>query len=126
MTSRILALLPLTALGACGGPQGKTAIPAPVRQCALCHTFEKGGARMAGPNLFGIVGEKAGVRQGFAFSPAMKASGIVWSPETLDAFIAAPQKVVPGTRMAFAGERDAAKRRAIVDYIQSMHPETSK
>ena len=126
MTMRILALLPLALLGACGGPQGKTAMPEPVRQCALCHTFEKGGARMAGPNLFGIIGEKAGVRQGFAFSPAMKASGIVWSPETLDAFIAAPQKVVPGTRMAFAGERDPARRRAIVDYIQSLSSETKK
>ena len=101
-------------------------MPAPVRQCALCHTFEKGGSRMAGPNLFGIIGEKAGVRPGFAFSPAMKASGVVWSPETLDAFIAAPQKVVPGTRMAFAGERDPARRRAIVDYIQSMTMEASK
>jgi cytochrome c len=123
---RILALLPLTLMSACGGSQQRTAMPAAARQCALCHTFEKGGARMAGPNLFGIVGEKAGVRPGFAFSPAMKASGIVWTPETIDAFIAEPQKVVPGTRMAFAGESDPARRRAIVDYIQSLSSETKK
>jgi cytochrome c len=123
---RILAVLPLALIGACGGPQGRTAMPDPVRQCALCHTFEKGGARMAGPNLFGIIGEEAGVRPGFAFSPAMKTSGIVWTSETIDAFIAAPQKVVPGTRMAFAGESDPARRRAIVHYIQSLSAETKK
>jgi cytochrome c len=123
---RVPAALPLALIGACGGPQGSTAMPDPVRQCALCHTFEKGGARMAGPNLFGIVGERAGVRPGFAFSPAMKASGIVWTPETIDAFIAAPQKMVPGTRMAFAGESDPARRRAVVDYMRSLSVETKK
>ena len=94
-------------------------MPNAARQCVLCHSFEKGGPRMAGPNLFGIIGEKAGVRPGFSFSPAMKASGIAWTPETIDAFIAAPQKIVPGTRMVFAGESDPVKRQAIVDYIQS-------
>lgn len=126
MKIRIFALLPLAILGACGGPQGKTSMPDPVRQCALCHTFEKGGGRAAGPNLFGIIGEQAGVRPGFSFSPAMKASGITWSPERLDAFIAAPQELIPGTRMAFAGEKDPARRRAIVDYIQSLSSETQK
>lgn len=81
---------------------------------------------MAGPNLFNIIGEKAGVRPGFPFSPAMKATDIVWTPEAIDAFIAAPQKLVPGTRMAFAGEKDPARRRAIVEYIQSMSAKESK
>jgi cytochrome c len=126
VTLRALTLLPLILAGACSGAQEGTLMPNAARQCALCHSFEKGGARMAGPNLFDIIGEKAGVRAGFSFSPAMKASDIVWTPETLDAFIAAPQKVVPGTRMGFAGESDPARRRAIVEYMQSMSAEKSK
>ena len=126
MTIRILTVLLIAVLGGCGGPEVKTAMPAAVRQCALCHSFEKGGERRAGPNLFGIIGEQAGVRPGFSFSPAMKGSGIVWSPATLDAFIAQPHKVIPGTRMAFAGESDPTRRRIIVEYMQSMKPETKR
>ena len=120
------ALLPLALLGACGGAPDQAAIPNAVRQCMTCHSFGEGGRAAAGPNLFGIIGETAGTRPGFPYSPAMKGSGIVWTPETLDAFIAAPQKLVPGTRMASAGETDPARRRAIIAYIQSLNEETKK
>jgi cytochrome c len=122
---RLIAPWLMALVGACGSASDK-AVPDAVRQCMTCHTFNQGGRNAAGPNLFGIIGEKAGVRPGFIFSPAMKASGIVWGPETLDAFIAAPQQIVPGTRMAMAGERDAARRRAIVQYLQSLTAETNQ
>lgn len=119
MTGRFLAIAPLALAAGCGGQAGSAPLPAAVGACTVCHSFEKGGPTRTGPNLYNILGEQAGTRSGYAFSPAMKASGIVWTPATLDAFLAAPQKAVPGTRMGFAGEPDAAKRQAIIAYIQS-------
>ena len=74
--------------------------------------MKAGDPKRSGPSLVGIIGKKAGSEQGYAYSAAMKNSGIIWTAETLDAFMAAPNKVVPGNRMGFAGEPDAASRNA--------------
>lgn len=94
--------------------------PASFAQCAVCHMTEEGKPSTLGPNLFGIVGRAAGATEGFNYSQAMKESGVIWNAEKLDAFITTPQKVVPGTRMAFGGVADAAKRKEIVDYLTSL------
>lgn len=112
-----LALATLTLAG-CGGE--KSAGPADaVARCAACHSFDKGGAKRSGPNLHDILGKTAGTQAGFTYSNAMKGSGVTWTAETLDAFIAAPNKIVPGNRMGFAGEADAARRKAIIAYIEA-------
>jgi len=104
------------ALAGCGGDEA--ADPrAVVSSCTACHSFDAGGARRTGPNLHGLLGQPAGQRPSFASSAAMKKSGIVWTANTLDAFIADPNAVVPGNRMGFRGEPDAAKRRAIIAYM---------
>jgi len=74
---------------------------------------------LSGPNLYGIVGEKAGMRSGFAYSSAMRDSGVVWTAEALDAFLQAPAKFMPGNRMAFSGEVDAARRASIIEHMQA-------
>lgn len=91
--------------------------PASFGQCAVCHSDKKGQKSGFGPNLFGIVGTKAGAVPGYAFSPAMTASGVQWNRENLDAFLLSPQSKIPGTKMSFSGVKDAAKRKEIVDYI---------
>ena len=53
----------------------------------------------------------------FRYSPAMKRSGIVWTPETLDNFIADPQSLVPGNRMPYAGMESAADRADLIAYL---------
>ena len=50
---------------------------------------------------------KAGELADFRYSPAMKRSGISWTPQTLDNFIADPQEMVPANRMPYAGMPDA-------------------
>lgn len=87
--------------------------------CAACHTLEKGGANGAGPNLFGIVGQAAGMAPGFTYSDALQASGITWTVAELDEYIANPVAKIPGTTMVAGAIADAAKRQAVIAYIDS-------
>lgn len=82
--------------------------------CAICHARKADVPSPAGPNLHGVVGRKAASAPGFRYSRALRESGKVWSREELDRFLAAPQAVVPGTAMAFAGVRSPADRAAVV------------
>ncbi|MBD3728173.1 MAG: hypothetical protein IE933_00540 [Sphingomonadales bacterium] len=100
--------------------QAALARPAAFAPCTVCHTDKQGQRSGFGPNLFGVAGTKSGELGGYAFSAAMKGAGIVWTPDNLDKFIESPQAVVPGTKMAFAGVKDAAKRKAIVDYLLAL------
>ena len=86
-------------------------------ECATCHTTER-GVNNVGPSLFGVFARKAGEIADFRYSPALKRSGITWTPQSLDNFIADPQKAVPGNRMPFAGMPDAADRADLVAYLQ--------
>lgn len=89
-------------------------------RCSLCHSTAKGAGNKIGPNLFGIVGRKAGTWPGFSYSAAMKKSGIVWTPAKLDAWLAAPQQVVPGNNMPFAGIDNASQRADLVAYLATL------
>lgn len=89
------------------------------RQCAVCHSVLPGQI-LAAPSLAGVIGRTSGSEPGFRYSPAMKSSGIVWSTEAITGFIESPRKMVPGTYMAYPGERDPEKRAAIVDYLSSL------
>jgi cytochrome c len=89
-------------------------------RCAICHTVAKGGGNGVGPDLFGVVGRKAASEPNFYYSQALKSSGIVWTPDKLDAWIKSPATLVPGNRMAFAGISDASQRADIVAYLASL------
>jgi cytochrome c len=88
------------------------------KACAACHA--KDDSKRAGPGLRGIVGRTAGKSSGFHYSRAMKQSNIVWDAKTLDAYIAAPQKVVPGNIMPYAGMKDAQDRADLIAYLESL------
>jgi cytochrome c len=89
-------------------------------ECAVCHTVKEGDGNRVGPNLFGIYGSEAGLSEGFAYSKAMKESGIVWTDEALDAYIESPAAFLRGNRMAYAGQRDAQKREDIIAYLKTL------
>jgi glucose/arabinose dehydrogenase len=89
------------------------------QQCALCHTAEpgdNGGAQ--GPNLTGVFGRKAGSNSSFSYTPAMKNSRLTWNAATLDRFLAAPTKVVPGSSMVVAVP-NKAERADLISYLRS-------
>lgn len=88
-------------------------------QCAACHATTP-GKKGIGPSLAGVPGRKAGAVAGFAYSPAMKKSNLKWDKANLDRFLADPRKTVPGTKMVYAGQKDAAKRSALVQYVLTL------
>lgn len=86
--------------------------------CKTCHAVEA-GVNKIGPSLAGIVGRKAGTMAGFSYTPANRDSGITWTPEKLFQYLENPQRVVPGTKMAFAGLSDPQKRADVIAYLQA-------
>lgn len=89
-------------------------------RCAICHSNTKGGPNKLGPNLFGIIGRKTGTYPGFSYSAAMKHAGFAWTAAKLNAYLADPQKVVPGNNMPLAGISDAGQRADIVAYLAAL------
>jgi cytochrome c len=87
-------------------------------QCKACHVLEEGVNRV-GPSLHGIIGRTAGSVAGYNYSAANKNSGITWSEEELFRYLEAPQKVVPGTKMAFAGLKKPQDRANVIAYLKT-------
>ena len=85
------------------------------QDCAACHRLD--GTNNVGPSLHGIFSRKAAGIADFRYSPAMKRSGIVWTPETLEKFIGDPQAMVPGNRMPYAGMTNANDRADLIAYL---------
>ncbi|RMD64786.1 MAG: cytochrome c family protein [Alphaproteobacteria bacterium] len=86
-------------------------------KCKACHSL-KAGKNKIGPSLAGVVGRKAGSVEGYKYSKAMKNSGLVWDEETLEKFLTKPKKVVPGTKMGFAGLRKEKDREDLIAYLK--------
>jgi cytochrome c len=88
------------------------------QQCKACHTVAKDGANTVGPNLHGLIGRKAGTAPGFEASEAMTKSGIVWDDTTLAEYLKDPKGRVPGTKMVFAGLKQAAQQADMIAYLK--------
>ena len=101
------------AAGPAGDPvKGKTVFA----RCAICHSVEPGKNKL-GPSLADIMGQKAGEVPGFKFSPVMKASKVVWTPETMDKYLTNPRTFMPGNRMVFMGLPNPADRANVIAYL---------
>jgi cytochrome c len=88
------------------------------QQCRACHTLEQGGASVAGPNLHGLFGRKAGTAAGYEFSEAMAKSGFVWDETTLADYTRDPKAKVPGTKMVYGGMKQPAQLADLVAYLK--------
>ena len=87
------------------------------KKCAACHSIAQGGANKIGPALWGVLGRKAGSVSDYKYSKAMIAYGKPWSFEEMDGFLIKPKEWVKGTKMAFAGIKDAKDRAAVILYM---------
>ncbi len=90
------------------------------KKCAACHTFNKGGRPLVGPNLWGVVGRPKAHEAGFNYSAALKAKGGNWTIDDLSQFISNPKAAVPGTNMTFAGVPKGSERADIIAYLNSL------
>jgi cytochrome c2 len=88
--------------------------------CNLCHEAIAGKNRV-GPSLYGVVGRHSGTVPGFNYSDANKASNLVWTVDVLSKYLADPQKIVPGTKMTYAGLKDDQKRADLIAYLSTLH-----
>jgi cytochrome c len=111
-----LLILGATAAFAAGdAAKGKAAF---VRQCAICHTVERDGPNRFGPNLFGILGRKAGSVPGFNYSRAFKAAADwTWNEDLVAGWIGAPGIMVRGTAMGVFQGVAQGDRDDIVAYL---------
>ena len=86
-------------------------------RCKACHALEEGKKRI-GPSLYGLFGRTSGTAAGYSYSSAMKKAKIVWSEKTLNEYLAAPRKVVKGTKMAFPGLKKKEDRENVIAYLK--------
>lgn len=90
------------------------------RKCASCHKIGPAARGTFGPHLNAIVGRQAGATSDYRYSEAMKTSKVVWTPDTLRAFIHAPNKVVPGNKMRFWGIGDDGEITDLLAFLQTV------
>ncbi|WP_419722948.1 c-type cytochrome [Sphingobium aquiterrae] len=89
-------------------------------QCLACHSIGKGALDLAGPNLHGILGKPVGgASPNYGYTYALSAAGGRWDDARMDAWIAAPMRFAPGTKMTFAGVPDPLDRADIIAYLRT-------
>ena len=93
---------------------------AAAKVCTTCHSFEEGGGKLVGPDLWGVVGRPRASVPDFNYSAAMKAKGGEWTFEELNAFLTNPRAAIPGTAMTFAGISRAQQRADVIDYLHTL------
>ncbi len=86
------------------------------QHCAACHSAEYNGI---GPLHAGVFGRKAGSVPSFTYSPAVKASSVVWGTDTLSQWLADPEALIPGQKMWMKVE-DANARQDLVAYLKTL------
>lgn len=109
--SKVLALL--SKANADSGKDG-------FKKCLACHTSDKGGRNLVGPNLYGIVGRARATVAGFPYSEAMKTHPGAWTWEELAKYLHDPRADIPGNKMAFAGIKDDAELADVLVYLRTL------
>jgi cytochrome c len=90
------------------------------KQCAACHTFDKGGPNRVGPNLYGVIGAPHAHVEGFQFSKVMESMhNKTWDYEELNKFLTNPKAYAPGTKMTFAGLRKPEQRADVIAFLRT-------
>ena len=115
----LVVMVLLTAGARAAAPSGEAKQGAQLyRACAACHSLAP-GRNMTGPSLAGVWGRKAGSLESFErYSPALKASNVVWNESTLDQWLNSPAQFIPNNYMTFAGIPDARQRADLTAFLK--------
>ena len=87
------------------------------KKCTACHSISEGGANKIGPALWGVLGRKVGSISDYKYSKSMKAYEKTWSFDEMNGFLAKPKDWIKGTKMSFAGLKNAKDRAAVILYM---------
>ena len=87
------------------------------KKCAACHSITQGGGNKIGPALWAVLGRQAGSISDYKYSKGMRAYGKTWSFEEMNGFLIKPKDWVKGTKMSFAGLKNAKDRAAVILYM---------
>jgi len=87
------------------------------KKCAACHSITQGGANKIGPALWGVLGRQTGSVSDYKYSKAMAAHGKTWTFEEMNSFLIKPKEWIKGTKMSFAGLKNAKDRAAVILYM---------
>ena len=88
------------------------------KKCRACHQIGENAKNAVGPKLNGLFGRKAGSIEGFSYSDANKASGVVWDEKVFAKYIADPKSAMPGNKMAFVGIKDEKDVADLIAYLK--------
>ena len=86
-------------------------------QCRACHSLKENEPHKIGPNLFKIIGSKAGRMKGYNYSDALSKNEIVWTIENLDLWLEKPYEIIPGNKMVFSGMSKQEDRNDLIAYV---------
>ncbi|MCK9993489.1 MAG: cytochrome c [Alphaproteobacteria bacterium] len=89
------------------------------KKCQACHSIVAADGNKIGPNLHGVIGRKAGTQEGFNYSDAMKASGIVWDEASIEKYLRDPKGFVPKNKMAFVGLKKDSDLANVLAFIKA-------
>jgi cytochrome c len=119
--ARVALLAGITAAGAAGAANADGDVKAGAknyRSCAACHSLEP-GVHLTGPSLANLWSKRAASVEDFArYSKALKASNIVWDENTLNAWLAYPERLVPENYMVFRGIEDNKARGDLIAFLK--------
>jgi cytochrome c len=119
----LICALPLILSACSSGGDASRGRELYAKECAACHSLT---ANTDAPLHCGLIGRKAGTVPGYAYSEAMRSSGLVWDEQTLDEFITAPYIALPGTIMGFPGYPDATDRADVIAYLLQVSADPSE
>ena len=87
------------------------------KKCAACHSIAQNGGNKIGPALWSVIGRNAGSVSDYKYSKAMAAHGKQWTFEEMNGFLTKPKEWIKGTKMSFAGLKNANQRAAVILYM---------
>lgn len=107
-------------LGSAAWASSDGEVPKAAEACLSCHAFQPGEPELEGPTLWGVVGRRIAGAPDYVYSDALRSRQGHWDRATLDRFLASPQEFAPGVNMTFGGVRDAADRKVVLDFLETL------